>query len=296
MSKLCFFQPALILDMAVMKFPLLAALLFAAACTTLESQSHFLSGRRALLRGEPDNALSSFDRVARSNPSFVADSVSPRRSIWTYIGRAHYNAGRYAEAKAAFEKAASQLNDDYVAKLYLGLTLLHPSAPRAQTKAFSLQEVTYALREGIESKRVATLARERGVAFDLTTETESQLQTVGADSVLLAELKKIRAEGGKQNLASDAQRAQAGKDIGAGLNGLREWLDYTIAYAPQGKFWDPGQDIRKQIQLCLRLLSARPPDWVALLSNAESVGSMLEEESDRARRDESAERERQLRR
>jgi tetratricopeptide (TPR) repeat protein len=278
-----------------MKFFLLAALLCMAACATLESQSDFLTGRRALLRGEPDNALASFDRVARSSPNFVADSVSPRRSIWTYIGRAHYNSGRYPEAKAAFEKAVSQLSDDYIAKLYLGLTLLHPSAPSAPTKAFRLQEVTYALREGIEPKRVATLARERGVAFDLTKETESQLQTVGADNLLLNELRSIRAQGAKQTQTSESQRTQAGKELTAALNGLREWLDYTIAYSPEGKFWDPGQDIRKQIQLCLKLLSARPPDWAALLSNAESVGSMLEEESDRARRDESAERDRQLR-
>jgi len=272
------------------------ALLFVSACAGAGMESDFLSGRRALLRGEPDNALVSFDRVAQSNPGFVADTVSPRRSIWTYVGRAQYNSGRYAEARSAFEKAVGQVNDDYVAKMYLGLTRLRPAPPRAPSKAFSLQEVTYALREGIEPKRVATLARERGVAFDLTRETESQLQTVGADGVLLAELKQIRAEGGKQNPASDSQRAQAGKELGDALNGLREWLDYTIAYTPQGKFWDPAQEIRKQIQLCLKLLSARPTDWDMLVANAESVGSMLEDESDRARRDETAERNRQLRR
>jgi hypothetical protein len=240
-----------------MKFLLLTALLFAAACATLESQSDFLSGRRALLRGEPDNALSSFDRVARGNPSFVAD---------------------------------------YVAKLYLGLTLLRPSPPRTPSKAFSLQEVTYALREGVEPKRVATLARERGVAFDLTKETESQLQTVGADNLLLTELRSIRAQSAKQNPTGETQRVQAGKELTTALTGLRDWLDYTVAYTPQGKFWDPSEQIRRQIALSLKLLAAKPTDWEALISNAESVGSMLEDENDRARRDESAERERQMRR
>ena len=275
---------------------LAGALLFIAACATLESQSEFLTGRRALLRGEPDNALSAFDRVARSNAGFVADSVSPRRSIWTYIGRAHYNSGRYAEARAAFEKALSQLSDDYIARLYFGLTLLHPSAPSAPSKAFSLQEVTYALREGVEPKRVATLARERGVAFDLTKETESQLQTVGADHLLLGELRNIRAQSAKQNQTSESQRTRAGKELTTALIGLRDWLNYTVAYTPQGKFWDPSEQIRKQIAFSLKLVAARPTDWETLISNAESVGSMLEEENDRARRDESAERERQLRR
>lgn len=282
-----------------MKFFALAAaiaMLGIAACASSESQSEFLSGRRALLRGEPDNALSYFDRVASSNPAFVSDSVSPRRSIWTYVGRANYNSGRYSEAKSAFEKALSYLSDDYIARLYLGLTLLRPSGARAPTNSFNLQEVTFALREGVEPKRVAALARERGVIFDLTNETESQLRTAGADAYLLGELKNIRAEGAKQGKTGENQRNQAGKELTVALNGLREWLDYTIAYTPQGKFWDPAQEIRNQIQLCLKQLAARPTNWDSLMSNAESVGFRLEEESDRARRDESAERQRQLRR
>ena len=266
-----------------------------AACAGVATQSEFLAGRQALLRGEPDNALSYFERVARSNPAYVSGPVSPRKSIWTYVGRAQYNSGRYNEAKSAFEKALSHLSDDYVARLYLGLTLLRPSGARAPTNAFNLQEVTYALREGVEPKRVATLARERGVIFDLTKETESQLQTAGADTFLLNELKNIRAEGAKQSKTSDNQKNQASKDLTAALNGLREWLEYTVAYTPQGKFWDPTQEIRNQIQLCLKQLAARPTDWDSLMSNAESVGFRLEEESYRARRDESAERERQLR-
>jgi tetratricopeptide (TPR) repeat protein len=272
------------------------ALLGTAACASFELQTDFLTGRRALLRGEPDNALSYFDRVARSNATFVSDSVSPRKSIWTYVGRAQYNSGRYTEARSAFEKALSHLNDDHVARLYLGLTLLRPSASRAPTNAFNLQEVTYALREGVEPKRVATLARERGVVFDLTKETESQLQKAGADASLLNELKNIRSENAKQNKVSENQRTQASKELTVALNGLREWLDYTVAYTTQGRFWDPGQEIRNQIQLCLKQLAARPTNWDALISNAEWLGYTVEEENDKARRDEFLERQREQRR
>ena len=272
------------------------ALLWAAACASFESQSEFLTGRRALLRGEPDNALSYFERVTRSNATFVSDSVSPRKSIWTYVGRAQYNSGRYTEARSAFEKALSHLSEDYVARLYFGLTLLRPSGAAAPINAFNLQEVTYALREGVALKRVATLARERGVVFDLTKETESQLLSAGADAFLLNELKNIRTEGAKQSKVSDNQRNQASKELVAALNGLREWLDYTVAYAKQGQFWDPAREIRNQIQLCLKLLAARPTDWDALISNAEWLGYNLEEENDRARRDEFLERQREQRR
>ena len=271
-------------------------LLFLFSCAGLGTQSEFLAGRQALLRGEPDNARSYFDRVAQSDPRFVSNEVSPPRSIWTYIGRADYNAGRYAQAASAFEKAVGQLKEDYIAQLYLALTRLRPPEPSVSSKAFSLQEVTYALREGIDPKRVATLARERGVAFDLNKETETQLETAGANNSLLEELKKIRAENTKGIRATDARRSQAAKELTDALTGLREWLVYTISYTSQGQFWDPSGRIRNQLQLCLKMLDARPPDWDALIANAEWVGSMFEEESDRARRDEAAERNRQLRR
>ena len=270
--------------------------LFLLSCAGLGTQSEFLAGRQALLRGEPDNARSYFDRIAQSDPRFVSNEVSPPRSIWTYIGRADYNTGRYAQAESAFEKAVGQLKEDYIAKLYLGLTRLRPAEPTVSSKAFSLQEVTYALREGIDPKRVATLARDRGVAFDLNKETETQLETVGANNLLLEELKKIRAENTKGSRATDARRAQAAKELTDALTGLREWLAYTISYTSQGKFWDPAERIRNQLQLCIKMLDARPPDWDGLIANAEWVGSMFEEESDRARRDEAAERNRQLRR
>lgn len=272
------------------------ALLWFAACAALGSQSDFLTGRRALLRGEPDNALSYFEAIAQRDPAFVADSVSPPRSIWTYVGRAHYNSGRYDAARAAFEKALSHRKDDDVARLYFGLTLLRPSAPPAPANAFSLQEVAFALREGVEPKRVATLARGRGIAFDLTKETESQLRSAGADTFLVNELRSLRSESLKRAKPGESSRAQGGKELAAALSGLLDWLNDTVAHSPQGKFWDPSQEILKQIQLTQKQVAASPPDWDTVIANAEWLGFRFEEESDRARRDERAERDRQLKR
>jgi tetratricopeptide (TPR) repeat protein len=272
---------------------LCAAVLLLGACAASESQNEFAAGRRALLRGEPDNALLHFEPIAREQPQFASDAVPPRRSIWTYIGRAHYNAGRYQTAEAAFEKALAQLGEDYVARLCLALTLLRPAPPPAPGTAFNLQEVTFALREGVEPKRVATLARERGVAFDLTQETEAQLRTAGADTFLVNELKKLRPEGAARAKSSASRTARGRQELETALAGLRDWLDDFIRNAPQGKFWDPGQDIRKQLQLVMQQAAAAPANWDTVISNAEVLGFRLEEEADRARRDESAERQRQ---
>ncbi len=267
-------------------FLLTSCLAFAACAGT---GSSFLAGRQALLRGEPDNAANYFNAIAQTDPSYVVTSAPPRKSIWTYLGRAYYNAGRYAEAKVALDKALTYVKDDDVARLYRGLTVLRGDTAAPPANAMTLQEVSYALREGVAPRRVGTISRERGIAFDLNAETENQLRTAGADSTLLDELKQFRAERTKQGKASDKQRMEGAKEIAAALTGLRDWLDYTIAHTPQGRYWDPSGEIRTEISRALRSAQASQPNWEIILSNAELVGYNLEEESDRARRDEAEE-------
>jgi hypothetical protein len=159
--------------------------------------------------------------------------------------------------------------------------LRQPAAAKG-SNPLTLQEVSYALREGIEPKRVATLARERGLEFELTSESENQLRKAGADELLLNEFKKIRSEVAQRNKSAN----QALKEMTSGLAGLRDSLNYTIAHTPQGKFWDPTGEIRKQIQSALALLAARPPDLPKIISMSEPIGQRMEEEIDLALRDE----------
>lgn len=264
--------------------------LFLACCVGIAacagSSGGFLAGRQALLRGEPDNAVNYFNAIAQADPSYIVTSAPPRKSIWTYVGRAHYNSGRYADAKVAFDKALNYLKDDYVAQLYRGLTILRGFSASAPANAITLQEVTYALREGVAPRRVSTIARERGVAFDVNAETENQLRSTGADAILVEDLKKIRAERIQQNKTGDNQRREGAREIATALTGLRDWLDFTIASTTQGRFWDPAGEIRAEISRGLRAATASQPEWNIILSSAELVGFRLEEESDRARRDE----------
>ena len=270
--------------MKICRWLFLAFCLAFTACAG--SSSSFLAGRQALLRGEPDNAVNYFNAIAQADPSYIVTLAPPRKSIWTYVGRAHYNSGRYAPAKDAFDKALTYLKDDYIAQLYRGLTLLRGYTSPPPANAMTLQEISYALREGVAPRRVGTIARERGVAFDVNAETENQLRNSGADAVLLDELKKFRAERAKQSKTGDNQRSEGVREIASALTGLRSWLDFTIANTTQGRFWDPGGDIRAEISRGLRAATASQPDWETALSSAESVGYKLEEESDRARRDE----------
>ena len=110
-----------------------------------------------------------FEQIAKRDPNYVAPFTSFRESIWTYLGRAQYQSGKLVEAKRSLERALSQIPGDSVAKLYLALTNLRLQTTEKATNPFTLQDISFALRERVEPKRVAALVRERGVAFDLTS-------------------------------------------------------------------------------------------------------------------------------
>jgi tetratricopeptide (TPR) repeat protein len=273
----------------------LGLLLLIAGCATLESGGEFTSGRRALMSGDYAVALSYFEPIAKRDPNYVPPFTSFRESIWTYLGRAQYQSGKLSEAKSSLERALSQIPGDLVAKLYLGLTNVRLQTAEKATNPFTLQDVSFALRERVEPKRVAALVRERGVAFDLTTEAESQLRKAGADDLLLDEIKKIRAEAAKRKKTNESQLGQSTKELAAALTAIRDQLDY-LNNTRTGVFWDPNKEIRSQIQTGLSLLSAPQPDWPKVLTTGEGVGQRLEEEIDLVRRDESQELRRQQQR
>src|SRR5215475_14584611 len=264
-------------------------LLIVAVCAGVESGGEFASGRRALMSGDSAVALTYFEPIAKRDPNYVAPFTSFRESIWTYLGRAQYQTGKFVEAKSSLEKALSQIPNDSVAKLYLALANLRLQSTEKATNPLTLQDISFALRERVEPKRVAALVRERGVAFDLTTESESQLRKAGADDYLLDQIKSIRAEASKQRRISESEGA---KELAAALTGIRDQLDYLNS-TRQGIFWDPNKEIRSQIQTGLSLLSAPQPDWQKALSTSEWVGQRVEEEIDLARRDETEELRRQ---
>ena len=106
----------------------LAAWLFliviVAGCAAYQAAGQVQSGRQALLVKQPADALGYFQQVAQTNPNYIFQSGLYREGIWTYIGRSQYLLGRLPEARQSLEKALSVDQDDYLARIYLGLTLL----------------------------------------------------------------------------------------------------------------------------------------------------------------------------
>jgi tetratricopeptide (TPR) repeat protein len=87
-------------------------------------------------------------------------------------------------------------------------------------------------------------------------------------------------------LAREGDRQRGVKEIEAGMRGIHDWLDYVNqAFAfSWGKYWDPGHNIRSTIQTDLAMISARDVDLPQLIAEGEWLGKRMEEESDRARK------------
>jgi tetratricopeptide (TPR) repeat protein len=108
----------------------------ALGCTTsYQVGGELQPGRYALRRGDPKMALVHFQRAAEIDPNYTTDFTALKQGVYTYIGRAHYNAGNFPEALKALERANSLHNDDYLADLYLGLVFARQGNEQAGRKA-----------------------------------------------------------------------------------------------------------------------------------------------------------------
>jgi tetratricopeptide (TPR) repeat protein len=86
-------------------------------------------------------------------------------------------------------------------------------------------------------------------------------------------------------LARDGNRQKGLREIEAGLRGLGEWLNYLQRYHPEGQFWDPGGDLRNEIQKDLAVIDRKDINWERLILSVEWLGKKFEEEIDLVRRD-----------
>jgi len=89
-------------------------------------------------------------------------------------------------------------------------------------------------------------------------------------------------------LVKAGDRARGVKEIEGAMRGMHDWIEYiTEAHRFSfGQFWDPGRDLRSAIQTQLAMVSGREADTPKLIAEAEWLGKRMEEEVDRARRDE----------
>jgi tetratricopeptide (TPR) repeat protein len=232
------------------------------------------SGRAALLDGQPQMAEAHFRRVVEADPDYVVDWSLFRVGIWTYLGRAYYDAGKFAEARQALLQALKRHESDSMARLYFGMTLLRTKAPAASDKPLTFNEVLYALKEGVASKRVTALVKERGVNFDLTAEAEKEIKRAGAEDELV---QLIRSSTTKRGTTVQGAAQQGLKETERALREIQNWQN-RITSGESGRNWDRRKKIRSQVQISLKTIAVKRTNQPEFLEGLESVGKAIEEE------------------
>ena len=72
------------------------------------------------------------------------------------------------------------------------------------------------------------------------------------------------------------------------MQSFLEYITETFRYS-FGRFWDPGYEIRSAIKVDLAMISSRDLDWQKLITETEWLGKMMEEEGDKARKQQAEE-------
>lgn len=112
----------------------LAYVLLLSGCASFQVAGQVQAGRQALLMNNPTQALTYLEQAVQTNPQYVYEAESFREGVWTYLGRAQYAMGNLQDARRSFERALALHKDDYLARLYLGLTLARAGDRSAAVK------------------------------------------------------------------------------------------------------------------------------------------------------------------
>lgn len=182
-------------------------------CAGYQVGSEIQAGRSALSLGQPKSAVAHFQRAAELQPDYYLNFSLLNQGVWTYVGKAHYAAGNFAEALKALERARSRYDWDHLAQLYMGLTL-----------------------------------------------------------------------------ARDGDRERALREMEGGLSGVGDWLENLPYQIHDGQYWDPGREIRNEIQKDLAMIRGPDVDLNQLITSAEWVGREMEAEIERVVRERMRER------
>ena len=92
------------------------------ACASFQAAGDIAHGRQALIAGNNQTALGYFQAAEQVDPAYIY-GTELRQGVLSYLGRAQYLTGNYAQARSTLERALSQNQRDNIARLYLGLTL-----------------------------------------------------------------------------------------------------------------------------------------------------------------------------
>jgi tetratricopeptide (TPR) repeat protein len=209
---------------------LVISALFLSGCAAVITAGQVQSGRQALLTRNPELALGYLEEAVRRDPEYRFVSHTFQQTVWTYLGRARYETGRFPEARQSFEKALSHYQHDSLARMYLGLTMA-----RTQKEPDGLKQVESGMRELHEWLEYEQRARPFTAFWDplrhIRREIESSLHMIEGKDVdwpaLIAsgewvgyqvesEIERVRRDERRRFERGDGRRTMFGRMLRSG--------------------------------------------------------------------------------
>jgi tetratricopeptide (TPR) repeat protein len=177
-------------------------------------------------------------------------------SFWTAgqfaSGRRAFIAGKYAEALALFQRVAAQ-KPDYIFSSGNFRQGLWSYIGRCHYYLGEFADARYAFERALIALHDDHLAH---LSMGLT-------------------------------LARQRDYTNATREIVAGMEGLRNWIEDENSRDPSDAPWDPRNDIGKEIIASLAAVHDKNPDWPKLIERAEFIALKTENEIELVRRDRS---------
>ena len=153
---------------------ILLTLIALTGCTAFQTAGEFQRGRTALLGGMPAAATTYFQQAAALDTNLRYSIF--QESIWTYLGRAYYDAKNYTEARSALERALTIDTRDSFARLYLGLTLARQGNHEAGQR-----EVLLGLQGLYDRLDYVVYYTSAGLYWDPTGQIRGEIQALQRD-------------------------------------------------------------------------------------------------------------------
>jgi tetratricopeptide (TPR) repeat protein len=100
-----------------------AAVALSACGGSFQTAGMVAQGRQDLFKGNNQVALGYFQEAVQADPNYVWGN-DVQEGVMSYLGRAQYHNGQFAQARQSLQSDLAQRPGDYVARLYLGLTLV----------------------------------------------------------------------------------------------------------------------------------------------------------------------------
>ena len=242
-------------------------------------------GRTALLTNQSERALEHFATAAKVDPKFLVEYGPLQQSVWTYVGRAQYQAGHLTEARNALKRAVATFPQDRIANLYIALIDLQAeSLQREKNSGLTLDETAYLLKRGVSSKRVAAIAAQRGTQFRWNRQAETKLSVAGADTFLINQLRNLRPNATAATAGPQVSRVNTDAMKTAFVD-ILQWLDNVTAVSGYGQNWDNTSEIRNGIRESLQTIADNKATREILMADGEWLGKRLEIEVNQVRMD-----------